>query len=173
MLTLIAQASCPGSANLPKRDGHAGDAFFNPLPDGKGWVNPDSGQQAEGGGGADLKLTETVGGACPCKAPLLCVLSACRKPCNQVICNGKTDCDPGQACINTKINTPVCVPGVATGAQCSETAFCESGNLCLATAQGAKTGTCFATCAGDGATCAGGTCSALGSGSTCFFCQPK
>ena len=173
LLFCLLALGCPGSASYP-RDGKlaGGEPIYTPLPDGVG--KPDHAKAGDlkprtEKGGSDIILNTTVGGPCPCAAPLLCVLKACRQPCNQVICNGATNCGVDEACINTELNTPVCVPGVGTGQPCTTTAFCVAGSLCLATDPQSGAGKCYATCAGVGQPCAQGTCSTI-KNNPCFFC---
>ncbi len=174
---LLALGACPGKANLHGDRGR--DGYFGPLPDwpikkDKGTVKKLDGtgpKVDQKTGTADLPWSTEVGGPCPCKAPLLCVLEACRKPCQQAICNGPTNCDPGQACINTSEQVPVCVPAVGTGQVCSQTIFCAMGNRCLTKVPGSNQGTCYAACTGEGSTCAGGTCNAPDpNNKACLYC---
>lgn len=173
LLLLLFSLGCPGRATY-QRDGKlsASEATVTPLPDGL--ALPDQAKAKDikpvaEASGSDVALNPTVGGPCPCALPLLCVLKACRQPCNQVICNGTTSCAPGEACVNTSQNTPVCVPGVVTGQPCTAAAFCAAGNLCLATDPQSGAGKCYATCTGAGQPCAQGSCTAIPN-SPCFYC---
>ncbi len=169
LLCLLA-LGCPGSAKYPRSDGKSVEqAVLAPLPDGTSKLDRQAAELKAREQGSDAILTSTVGGPCPCAAPLLCVLKACRQPCNQVICNGATNCGASEACINTETNTPVCVPGAATGEACTATAFCAAANLCLTTDPQSSAGKCYATCAGVGQPCPKGKCSAV-PGNPCFFC---
>jgi len=172
LLCLLA-LGCPGSAKHPRNDGKsAGSEPIPPLlPDGLRSPDRSPLDSAGESPGPDLLLSTTVGGACPCALPLLCVLQACREPCNQVICNGATNCKADESCVNTENNTPVCVPAVGTGQACDQTTVCAAGNLCLTTSAGSEKGLCYATCAGLDQPCATGKCTALPN-SPCFFCYP-
>lgn len=166
VLLSLALAGCPGSTRFPRKD--RGQDGYWPIPD-IGKPGKKDGGAAHDSGRADAKLTTKVGGPCPCAAPLLCVLEACRNPCQKEACNGQSTCDPAEACINTEINTPVCVPGVATGQECTSKLFCQAGNLCLTTDPGGTKGKCYATCTTEGAACGGGgTCSQAPQG--CLAC---
>ena len=166
---------CPGRANLHNDRGH--DGYFGPLPDwptskpDKTSVKQDLGPaKDQKAGTVDLPVSGP-GGPCPCQTPLLCVLAACRQPCQQAICNGPTNCDPGEACINTSQAIPVCVPAVATGQDCTAQLFCAMGNRCLTTDPASGKGKCYASCTGEGSACAGGTCNAPDpNNKACLYC---
>jgi hypothetical protein len=177
LLLSLLLGACPGNANLHNDRGR--DGYIGPIPDwpktklDKGTTKKDGGgtQVDQKTGTADLALTTTVGGPCPCKGPLLCVLDKCRQPCQQAICNAATNCDPDQACINTSQNIPVCVPAVGTGQACTAEIFCAMGNRCLTKVQGSAQGTCYAACTNEGSTCNGGTCNAPDpNNKACLYC---
>ena len=174
----LLHGGCPGSARVPQADrGRDGHASFLPdqaaaSPDRTAPVSHDGGAVSHDRGiNADRAQNTVVGGSCPCAAPLLCVLAACRRPCQQVPCNGATDCDPGQACLLTQASISVCVPAVKTGAECTSSVFCQSGSACLTTDAASGKGKCYASCTVEGAACPGGTCSLPAPGqSACLFC---
>jgi hypothetical protein len=175
-------AGCPGEANMPPKDG-GGDPSWMPLPDMGGWQLPDGpvpdgvfpateAGLVDGAGGPDQALSTTVGGPCPCAAPLYCVGGSCRQQCTVQPCNGLGNCNVGEACVNTKVNIPVCVPAAAKGQPCNNSTPCAGGNLCLTTDPNSQNGKCFATCTSAGSNCAGGgTCYTI-TGSNCLFCYP-
>lgn len=150
---------CTGEGTINEKDG-GHDTFYGTLPDGKTINITDTSIGV-------VDASSTVGTPCPCLEPLQCVRGGCRKPCTIVICNGETDCDPGQTCVNTEKNIPVCVAAGGPGESCSGTNFCSTGHLCLNVG---GTMSCHLTCADESATCATGQCLGIPQ-TTCFACQ--
>jgi len=159
ILSLSLLASCTGETVQRGEDGGPGDQSTSRF-DGKNITISDGSTTLADG-------SSVVGSPCPCLSPLLCVRQACRKPCTQSICNGLTDCEPGQACVNTQKNIPVCVPAQGAGESCSASDVCSSGLLCLNVNNAM---TCHQTCAGESDTCASGQCQSIPQ-TSCFACQ--
>lgn len=115
----------------------------------------------------------TVGGKCPCAAPLLCVDNKyCRAQCKAPTggCKAVSNCPTDHACIDTDVkNVYVCLPGVAAGKSCSQYVPCYNKHICAAINY--KPSICVPVCSSAGGKCgksSKGTC--LKSG-TCLFCS--
>jgi hypothetical protein len=111
------------------------------------------------------------GDPCPCPDPLQCVRDKCRMPCVEQSCNGTGGCAAGEACVQTEIKIPVCMPGRDRGQTCDADNPCAGGLLCLGIGE-VSSGTCYSTCDTAGAGCAtGGTCTGGIADSSCLYCN--
>jgi hypothetical protein len=123
-----------------------------------------------------------VGEACPCAAPLICLMDACRVPCDQPTdaCQAKSNCASNERCFPVS-NSPAgfyCVPAAAkAGEACDGTNVrCGNGYVCAYVYQGAAPANpkqqCLPTCEVEAAKCGSlgnGSCFKHSSG--CMFCS--
>jgi hypothetical protein len=137
-------------------DGPAGDAAALDLP-----TTPDQAVQPDTG-------IPGVGGACPCKAPLVCIQNACRQYCTAPTdaCKAASNCPKTHGCIPLTDGKYVCMPASSPGGACGTAKFCPVNHVCGSVNKGPYI--CLPTCTTAGAACGtGGQC--LGSG--CLFCS--
>ncbi len=174
---LILFLGCPGNMSTSssnKRDGQTSnednvdssifsrkDRYTIQSTDHAPLINPDLTILVDQNLSVDHKLTETPGEPCPCMYPLLCVKSACRKPCTQIQCNAQSpECETTELCQQLQVNTAVCMPALATtGEDCSAQVTCRPGNLCLQLTE--TESKCHLTCTQVGQPCGSGTCTEI------------
>lgn len=107
-----------------------------------------------------------------CDNGLLCILNACRRPCNQPPtdpCASISDCAATERCLPTsQTGIWACMPGTTLGAACNDTIYCPNRSVCASVNDGPHI--CLPLCTVVGAACGtGGTC--LDGGNACLLCS--